>query len=75
MHDWRFATLLEVVEHYDSGVEDHPNLDPRLRDPQTQMPQRLGLTPEDREALVAFLVTLTDETLAGDPRWADPFVE
>lgn len=75
MHDGRFATLLEVVEHYDSGVEDHPNLDPRLRDPQTQMPQRLGLTAEDRQALVAFLGALTDATLADDPRWADPFVD
>jgi cytochrome c peroxidase len=75
MHDGRFATLLEVVEHYDSGVEDHPNLDRRLRDPQTQMPQRLNLTAADRGALVAFLETLTDPTLAEDPRWADPFVD
>lgn len=30
MHDGRFATLLEVVEHYNSGVQAHPNLDPRL---------------------------------------------
>ena len=75
MHDGRFVTLLEVVEHYDSGVENHPNLDRRLRDPQTQMPIRLNLTAVDREALVAFLETLTDPTLAEDPRWADPFVE
>lgn len=75
MHDGRFTTLLEVVEHYDSGVENHPNLDPRLRNPQTQMPQRLGLSPADRNALVAFLETLEDPTLAADPRWADPFVE
>jgi cytochrome c peroxidase len=75
MHDGRFTTLLEVVEHYDSGVENHPNLDPRLRNPQTQMPQRLGLSAEDRSALVAFLETLEDPTLAEDPRWADPFVD
>jgi cytochrome c peroxidase len=75
MHDGRFASLIEVVEHYDSGVENHPNLDPRLRNPQTNMPQRLGLSAADRSALVAFLLTLDDETLAEDPRWADPFVD
>jgi cytochrome c peroxidase len=75
MHDGRFTSLLEVVEHYDSGVENHPNLDPRLRNPQTQMPQRLGLSADDRDALVSFLETLEDPTLAEDPRWADPFVD
>jgi cytochrome c peroxidase len=75
MHDGRFTSLLEVVEHYDSGVENHPNLDPRLRNPQTQMPQQLGLSAGDRSALVAFLETLEDPTLAVDPRWADPFVD
>lgn len=73
MHDGRFASLLEVVEHYDSGVENHPNLDRRLRNPQTNMPQRLGLSAEDRGALVSFLETLEDPTMAEDPRWADPF--
>jgi cytochrome c peroxidase len=32
MHDGRFKTLDEVVEHYNSGIQDHPNLDFRLRD-------------------------------------------
>lgn len=73
MHDGRFETLLEVVEHYDSGVEAHPNLDPRLRDPGSNQPQRLGLTANERSALVAFLLTLDDPTLATDPHWADPF--
>ncbi len=31
MHDGRFATLEEVVEHYNSGVQAHPNLDWSLR--------------------------------------------
>ncbi|WP_244923820.1 cytochrome-c peroxidase [Enhygromyxa salina] len=74
MHDGRFETLAEVVEHYDSGIEAHPNLDPRLRDPQNGgAPIRLNLNAADRAALVAFLGTLTDPTLADDPRWSDPF--
>lgn len=31
MHDGRFATLEEVVEHYNSGVVNHPNLSSQLR--------------------------------------------
>ena len=32
MHDGRFKTLEEVVEHYNSGIQSHPNLDPMLTD-------------------------------------------
>jgi len=32
MHDGRFKTLDEVVEHYNSGIKNHPNLDFNLRD-------------------------------------------
>lgn len=31
MHDGRFKTLEEVVEHYNSGIKNNPNLDPILR--------------------------------------------
>lgn len=73
MHDGRFATLGQVVDHYDHGVKPHPNLDPRLRGPNNQ-PQQLGLTAAEKAALVDFLGTLTDEALVVDPRFADPFV-
>ncbi len=72
MHDGRFATLEEVVEFYDSGVQSHPNLDGRLRDAQGQ-PLRLNLPASDKAALVAFLRTLTDSSLVTDERWSDPF--
>jgi cytochrome c peroxidase len=32
MHDGRFKTLEEVVEHYNSGIKTHPNLAFELRD-------------------------------------------
>lgn len=73
MHDGRFETLAEVVDHYDSGVKPHPNLDPRLRGPD-QQPRQLNLNPGEKAALIAFLGTLTDEALRSDPRFADPFV-
>lgn len=71
MHDGRFATLAEVVEFYVSGVRDGPALDPRLRE--GKAPRRLQLDASDQAALVAFLRTLDDPVLAGDPRFGDPF--
>ena len=73
MHDGRFDSLAQVVNFYNNGVQDHPNLDPRMRDPQTGQPQRLNLDPQERAALVAFMQTLTDESLEVDARWSDPF--
>lgn len=76
MHDGRFDTLRQVIDHYDSGVQDHPNLDPRLRQPGPGGgPQRLNLSNADKDALEAFLRTLTDEALLEDPRFSDPFRE
>lgn len=72
MHDGRFATLAQVVEHYNSGVQPHPNLDPRLRLPNGN-PIRLNLTQAQKNALVAFMNTLTDPAFLADPRYSDPF--
>ena len=72
MHDGRFETLEEVVEHYDAGVQRSGGLDRRLRG-RDGAPIRMGFSADERAALVAFLRTLTDTTLATDPRWADPF--
>jgi len=72
MHDGRFTTLQQVVAFYDAGVQPNPNLDPRLRNPDGT-PRRLGLTPAQRAALVAFLNTLTDSTFLTAPRFANPF--
>ena len=57
MHDGRFQTLEAVIEHYDSGLHRSSTLDPNLA---KHPPEGLGLGMEDRNALVAFLKTLTD---------------
>lgn len=58
MHDGRFRTLEQVVEHYCTGVKRSPTLDPNLaRHPDGGVP----LSEADKKALVAFLKTLTDE--------------
>jgi cytochrome c peroxidase len=71
MHDGRFATLREVIDHYDHGVQDSPNLDSLLRS--NGAPIRMNLSDADEDALEAFLRTLTDEEMIADPRFADPF--
>jgi cytochrome c peroxidase len=72
MHDGRFATLDQVVEHYNSGVQAGPALDNRLKGP-GGAPQRLNLSVADKAALVAFMRTLTDTSLNTDPRFSSPF--
>ena len=72
MHDGRFATLAEVVEFYNSGIQAGPALDNRLRVPGGG-PQRLGLSAADKAALVAFMQTLNDPVLAADAKFASPF--
>jgi len=81
MHDGRFATLEQVVEFYNSGVVNHPNLSPQLRAPgpppppgsPPPPPRRLNLSPAQKAALVAFLKTLTDTGVTTDPKFSDPF--
>lgn len=71
MNDGRFSTIAQVVEHYNSGVQAHPNLDQRLRLPNGN-PIRLNVSAAQKLALVAFMNTFTDSAFLGDPRYSDP---
>jgi cytochrome c peroxidase len=51
MHDGSVTSLEAVVEFYDRGGQHNPNLDRLIRP--------LKLSPEERQALVAFLRALT----------------
>jgi cytochrome c peroxidase len=72
MHDGRFETLDEVIDHYSGEIEDNPNLDLRLSDSNGQ-PLRLNISQSDRKAIIAFLNTLTDPTMTTDVRFSNPF--
>ena len=80
MHDGRFATLREVIAHYNAEVRSNPFLDMTLLDRRLAVtggpvrPVRLNLTDAEIDALIAFLHTLTDEAFLTDPRFSDPFV-
>ena len=75
MHDGRFATLEQVVDHYSDKVHLHPNLnlafEPLAAD---QLTSGFRFSPEQKQALVAFLKTLTDKKFVTDPRFSDPFI-
>lgn len=77
MHDGRFATLREVVDFYADGIQPHPGLNHRLSEtgigPDGQAPMTLPLNSEQREALVAFLHTLSDTTDFVHSPWGSPF--
>ncbi len=73
MHDGRFETLEEVVEHYSTGVLAHPYLSAHMKNGDSS-PRNLNLTPEESAGLVAFLKTLTDYELIKDEKYSDPFI-
>ncbi len=72
MHDGRFETLEEVIEHYNSGIKDHPNLEWWFKD-DNQEPIRLNLTDQEKADILAFLMTLSDHSLVFDERFSNPF--
>lgn len=72
MHDGRFQTLDEVYDHYSEGVKKSPNLHSMLKD-EFGEPVKLNLTKEEREALTAFLGTLTDEIFVNNEMFSNPF--
>lgn len=75
MHDGRMGTLEEVIEHYNSGVQFHPNLAPVLRNPppNSNEVRRLNLTAQEKADLLAFLKTLTDHQIGKDEKFSNPF--
>lgn len=74
MHDGRFATLREVIDHYDHGVKPSANLDDFLGGRNTNMARHLNISDADKDALEAFLRTLTDDAALTDPKFSDPFL-
>ncbi|MEO0895560.1 MAG: cytochrome c peroxidase [Bacteroidota bacterium] len=73
MHDGRFNTLEEVIDHYSTGIQNNPNLAPELIDSNTGLPRKFNFTQTEKEDLISFLKTLTDTWFLDDPRYEDPF--
>jgi cytochrome c peroxidase len=72
MHDGRFGTLEEVIEHYSINIQNHRNLNFELRNNDSQ-PRRFNYTKQDKLDLIAYLNTLTDYNIINDVRFSNPF--
>ena len=75
MHDGRFETLEEVVDHYSDGIQNHNNLHPFLQEFGTSgsEPRKFNFSDQNKEDIVNYLKTLTDETFVTEVKYSDPF--
>jgi cytochrome c peroxidase len=65
MHDGRFETLEECLNHYTADNKNPTNLDPLLNYP-------LPLDPQQKKDIISFLQTLSDFNFTKDSRFANP---
>lgn len=70
MHDGRFNTLEEVINHYNTGINSSSTLDPAL---ESTMGTGLMLDEVDIADIIAFLNTLTDEEFLSNENYQSPF--
>jgi len=69
MHDGRFKSLAEVLEHYSTGVKESSTLDPILKQNGVL---GIPMTSDEKEKIMAFLRTLTDRSFTRDLKFSDP---
>lgn len=72
MHDGRFKTLEEVLNHYSHGIKSSANLDERFKGADGKAKQ-LNMSLGEIKAIAAFLTTLTDYEMITDPKLSNPF--
>ena len=70
MHDGRFSTLEEVIDHYTHDVKASSTIDEIM---QYNLDPGLPLTDQDKADLIAFLKTLTDESFLQNEEYSNPF--
>ena len=70
MHDGRFETLEEVVDHYNTGVKNSSTVNPALLGTTAT---GLMLDEQEKEDLINFMKTLTDDTFLNNPSYSDPY--
>lgn len=78
MHDGRFNSLEEVLDHYNEHIRMSSTLDVLVREASNEYrrpgdPIALKLTKEDINDIIAFLKTLTDSTFINNEKYANPF--
>ncbi|WP_316803726.1 cytochrome-c peroxidase [Pedobacter nototheniae] len=76
MHDGRFATLEQVIDHYSEHIKNSPALSAFLKNESNikgSIP--IKLYPDEKKDLIAFLNTLTDSTFLTNPKFSNPFLK
>ncbi|MEN8145322.1 MAG: cytochrome c peroxidase [Gemmatimonadota bacterium] len=78
MHDGRFETLEEVLDHYNEGIKTSSTLSPLILEAdnlgkESQDSVSLNLTEDEKTAIIAFLHTLTDHEFVAAERFSNPF--
>jgi cytochrome c peroxidase len=69
MHDGRFETLDQVIDHYSEGLQNSPTIDPLMKKVDQGGVQ---LSPNDKADLKAFLLTLSDPDFINNPYFQSP---
>ncbi|MCI0516559.1 MAG: hypothetical protein L0Y45_01875 [Woeseiaceae bacterium] len=79
MHDGRFTTLEQVLDHYNEGIRYSETLSPLIMEADNQprdtisMRFSLNLNEEEKHAIIAFLHTLTDRRFITEEKFSNPF--
>ena len=68
MHDGRFATLEEVINHYSEGLQKSSTIDPLMK---RVNEGGVHLSPQDKNDLKAFLLSLTDRKFINNPNFQE----
>ena len=71
MHDGRFETLEEVVDHYSDGIQNHKNLNSFFKI--GDQAKTFDFTSSQKSDLVEYLKSLTDNDFVTTEKYADPF--
>jgi len=73
MHDGRFRTLKEVVDHYRDHIVPSPSLSSLLKGmSKDRIGKQLNLTEKEKSQIITFLTMLTDSAFITDQRFSDP---
>ena len=79
MHDGSIATLSEVLDHYAAGgrtIEEGPHAGDGSKNPfKSEFISGFVLTEPEREDMLAFLESLTDQAFIQNPAFSDPFAQ
>jgi cytochrome c peroxidase len=81
MHDGRFNTLEEVLDHYNDQIKQSKTLDPLIMAASNEVKKpgdnriKLYLTNQEKADIIAFLNMLTDEEFTSDKKFSNPFDE